>query len=215
MRSVHFIVHYLPGVEARVPTRALADFFRCYGIELSFEDGARMPSNLTTFAEFHDVLSQWYPKDPPVGAAAHLFVGAWWLDTGGGLVNGMLLEPTRGATAVFTRSMWLEQHPDQLEQVCAHEICHVLNLTHPAGEMEYGATEAPEQDRDPQDIGVAASWKRARVTRPPGVNVYPLLKENARHLQERVDRDVLPWGTSFFGGAVGIADCAVRVRRSI
>ena len=132
--SVPLVVRTLESVsgspEAAVPTAALRDYFGAFDIDLLFslgqslrDDPTDSPDSIPAFLAEHA---------PPLGQGGPAVLVVADIGYLGALVNGMLLDAQRrGACAVFTQATGFAfGDADGQFEVFAHEIGHMLNLTH-------------------------------------------------------------------------------------
>ena len=198
MISIDLLVHRVPSVSAAagVPEVALKSLFSVFGVSLRFHSGAILTEEPTRWDEYVEIVNRWHRTPLPPGSPAHLFIGNTWNGEGAGGTNGLLLTPERSAIAVFTGSDALrEGGPAMLLQVVAHEICHLLNLTHEHGDAQMPSAECPDSCRSGKPVDIA--WMVSGRAQPPGVEGYPLSHISEQVLASAPPSRVLPWGEPF------------------
>lgn len=211
--------------EASVPKQALSNYFRSWGVDVTFEDGLPLGSDPTLTEEETDAFCL---EQAPTAGASHwpaaLVIGE--MSTDGSGTNGILLDlKTRGACAVFTRSFGFRNgSADDRFEVFAHEIGHLLNLTHGEADetfptaMNQWDERSMVQDRVAlwsQAITAANATQRARLRsfygdgsrHPLGL---PMSTSCCDSLAGSALSDVEPWGTPFKDDAGGALDIAAR-----
>lgn len=143
-------------------------------------------------------------------------------------INGQLMEPNRGISAIFLgaptfRSPSPERRPDLVTQVLIHEIGHMMDLTHD-DDVDAGYSSAMLQTIVRLRSTPVDAWRAAQIdmkargeaaATPLPTDYYPFGRECRACLRE-ASRDArwLPWGgplrpTSDPGGDL---DQSVRVR---
>lgn len=150
-------LRFLSGSAAPdVPTGALREYFGALGIDLEFASGPALDPDPT---DSTDSIRQFVAGHaPPInqrGTAALVVADIGYL---GPLVNGMLLDADRrGACAVFTQATGFAfGSADSRFEIFAHEIGHMLNLTH--------------EDADETYVTAMDSWgERDEVTSRPDI----------------------------------------------
>ena len=210
MISIDLLVHRVSSVSAEVgvPEVALQSLFSAFGVSLSFRPGMNLAQDPTRWHEYVEIVTQWHPTPLPVGSPAHLFIGNTWNGEGAGGTNGLLLTPERSAIAVFTGSDALRGgSPDVLLQVVAHELCHLLNLTHEHGNAQMPSAECPDSCRSGKPVDIA--WMVSGRAQPPGVAGYPLSHISAQFLASASPSQVLPWGEHFRPVGTEAMDAAI------
>ena len=198
MISIDLLVHRVPSVSAAagVPEVALKSLFSVFGVSLSFHSGANLSEEPTRWDEYIEIVNRWHPTPLSLGSPAHLFIGSTWNGEGAGGTNGLLLTPERSAIAVFTASDALRGGSAAvLLQVVAHEICHLLNLTHEHGDAQMPSAECPDSCRSGKPVDIA--WMVSGRTQPLGVEGYPLSRISEQVLASAPPSQVLPWGEPF------------------
>jgi len=136
---------------AEVPSGPLRDYFGALGIYLQFDPGLALDSDPTDSADsIRSFVADHAPPTNQRGPALLVVADIGYL---GPLVNGMLLDADRrGACAVFTQATGFAfGSTDGRFEIFAHEIGHMLNLTH--------------EDADEAYVTVMDSWgERNEVT---------------------------------------------------
>jgi len=133
-RSVSLIIRTFDGLNdpslAEVPAATLKEYFRAFDIDLSFSQGASLSVDPTDSTD--SIRALLAEHAPPIGHGGPALLVVTDFGYLGTLVNGMLLDAERrGACAVFSRaSGFAFGSPDSRFEVFAHEIGHLLNLTH-------------------------------------------------------------------------------------
>lgn len=196
---------------AAVPTAALRDYFRAFDIDLLFrsgqplrEDPTNSPDSIEAFVAEHA---------PPVGTSGPAVLVVTDMGHLGALVNGMLLDAQRrGACAVFIQATGFTVGDAEARfEVFAHEIGHMLNLTH--GDADGIFTTAmdswddrfivPDRSRTWNDVIAAASDSFAQRLRgyfgtgnrqPLGL---PMSEKCCDKLIAMPSPSVMPWLSPF------------------
>jgi len=210
--SVDLLVHRVSsvGIAVGVPEHALKSLFSVFGVSLSFRAGANLAEEPTRWDEYVAIVNRWHPTPLPLGSPAHLFIGNTWNGEGAGGTNGVLLTPERSAIAVFIGSDALrEGSAAVLLQVVAHEICHLLNLTHEHGNPQMPSAECPDTCRSGKPVDLA--WMVSGRPQPPGVEGYPLSPISEQVLASAPASQVLPWGEHFRPVGTEAMDAAVSL----
>ena len=131
-----------------VPTEALTQYFRAWGVDVGFQFGKPLFDDPTqTDIGAQSLIEQSRPTASQPTAPAVLVLADMALD--GGTTNGILLDmKTRGACAVFINShAYKGGSHDEKFQIYAHEIGHVLNLTHLEADEDYPTAMSQWDDR--------------------------------------------------------------------
>jgi hypothetical protein len=138
---------------AEVPAAALRDYFGVFGIDLEFSPGPSLNSDPTdSIDSIRGFVAAHAPQADQRGPAVLVVADMGHL---GPLVNGMLLDARRrGACAVFTlASGFLHGNAQRRFEIFAHELGHLLNLTH--------------EDADEAYVTAMDSWgERSQITDP-------------------------------------------------
>lgn len=125
------------SADADVPTGALREYFGALGIDLDFAPGQALnPDPTDSLDSIRQFVAGMAPPLDQRGTAALVVADIGYL---GPLVNGMLLDADRrGACAVFTQATGFAfGSADSRFEIYAHEIGHMLNLTHEDADETY------------------------------------------------------------------------------
>lgn len=146
--------------EGAVPTQALRDYFGPFGIDLQFSSGQSLSDDPTDSTDsIRGFVSEHAPPLHQRGPAVLVVADIGYL---GSLVNGMLLDANRrGACAVFTQATGFAfGSADSRFEIFAHEIGHMLNLTHDDADETY--TTAMDSWGERNDVVVRSDvWREA------------------------------------------------------
>jgi hypothetical protein len=206
---VRILIHALPDAP-EIPTGDIARLYATADVDLTFQQASALETDPERWLEYLRILRELAPTRPPPGSPAHLFVGRRWLGPGLDETNGMLLSRERGGIAIFTGSNDLSSgSADALLQTCAHEIAHLLNLTHALGDGNLPTIECPASVRAGRDV--ATAW-RAFDGEHDAQRAFPLSVDSIAALRTRSRDSVLPWGADFDDMA-GAEDAAPTLRR--
>ena len=221
-RSLRVQVHYHPDlVEAYpVPQKLLKSLFASVGVALQFTEAQVLERSLvpTVISSFDRILSRLLGRRPNgkpnaiPGDPVHFFVlKSMFIESVDAL--GSVVNEDRGAAAVFVEGFRSSGAgplpPDDFLQICAHELGHLLNLTHE--DSEQGVSTAMDQfdhRRGPPE----SAW-RAVLGCDSGLPCYPFATKAIEWLKGASDQDWKPWGSRFRGGGIpGVADVSSKLR---
>lgn len=120
----------LTGVAAQMPVSALSDYFGALGFPLQFRAAQPLTEDPTDHPDEVDEFCRSQAPQGPLPWPGVLVVGDMSVD--GPSTNGILLDlDRRGACAIFTQSFaFLQGTEDTRFEIYAHEIGHMLNLSH-------------------------------------------------------------------------------------
>lgn len=234
-RAVSLIIRTLASLSstpaAAVPTSALRDYFLAFDIDISFSHGPSLHPDPTDSPDsIRELLAEHAPPLEQGGPAVLVVADIGYR---GSLVNGMLLDAERrGACAVFTEaSGFVQGSADARFEVYAHEIGHLLNLTHEQANATFTSAMDSWGKRDDVDSR-AAVWNEAigggpaqfaqRLRsffgnggrQPLGL---PMSERCCNRLVGGQPVDVEPWRSGFVGADVedaggGVLRCVLEVR---
>jgi hypothetical protein len=209
--QITVLLHRIAGDTTSVPIAPLVDLFNSADVQLSLHE---LPASLAS----DPVTPQGYAAAverilggtaPSTGDPGNLFIGHQWTGPGDLRANGVLLDTARrGFASVFLWSSGLRNASQSaLLRACAHEIGHMLNLTHGDGDRTVPTVECQAQIQDAFGDDFDSAWQRAQLPRPPTVEAFPFGAAERNWLGHSALDDVLPWGTPFRdAGADGSQD---------
>ncbi len=218
-----------------VPMKSLVDYFRVWDVQLDFIVGAPLPADPTRAEDVANALIE--KMRPPGGQTAPAVLVLAGQSPDGPDTNGILLDlESRGVSAVFTASSAYQGGSlDDRFQIYAHEIGHVLNLTHGEADDEFPTAMNQWDDRSTVS-SVATVWRKAiDAAVDPGYKSQlrgffgsgqrqplglPMSASCCRGLVRTPLSDVQPWGGTFddanvAGGtqdAVSSVQCHLRIQ---
>jgi hypothetical protein len=215
------------SAEADVPTGALREYFGALGVDLEFALGqALSPDPTDSIDSIRQFVTGMAPPVGQRGTAALVVADIGYL---GPLVNGMLLDADRrGACAVFTQATGFTfGSADSRFEIYAHEIGHMLNLTHEDADETYVTAMNSWGERDEvadrldiwrQAVGNGAGpfssqlshFFRGGTQRPLGL---PFSKTCCQKLAGFPAPKVAPWLSTFDGS--GDADLQDAVKSTL
>ncbi|ATE80471.1 hypothetical protein [Pseudomonas frederiksbergensis] len=222
------------NIAAQMPTKALADYFGALGYPLSFQIGDPLdkdptdhPENIPPFCRSVAPPPDRFPW-PGVVLVSDMSVE-------GPSTNGTLLDmDRRGASAVFTKSTAFRKGDNEARfEIYAHEIGHMLNLSHTDANDTFPTAMNQWDDRSIVDDR-AEVWRQAiqqgsplqteclpeyfnsGKRRPLGL---PMSADCCKWLAGAPQTDVFPWGGKFkdlsVGGvddqSIGLIDCYLAI----
>ena len=218
--SVSLVVRTLASLngspDAAVPTAALREYFRSFDIDLSFDLGPPLSEDPTDSTD--SIRSFLAGHSPPFGQGGSGVLVVADIGFLGSLVNGMLLDAERrGACAVFTQATGFAfGSADSRFEIYAHEIGHLVNLTHEDADAEFTTTMDTWDERSEVDdrakvwteaiaLGPVQFANRLRgffgdgARRPLGL---PMSQTCCDKLVGSPASNLEPWRSPFVGGDV-------------
>lgn len=217
--SVSLLVRTLSSLSgssaAAVPTAALREYFHAFGIDLSFSNGPPLQEDHDPTDSKESIRSLLAEHAPPTGEGGPGVLVVADIGYLGSLVNGMLLDAERrGACAVFTQSTaFAFGNADSRFEIYAHEIGHLLNLTHEDADGTF--TSAMNSWDERSQVGDLASvWNDAIAAGPApyaerlrgffgnGTRQplgLPMSESCCNKLVESSPSELEPWLSSFAG----------------
>ena len=212
----------------------LAKYYRVWGINLSFKEGADFNYDPTDDPAEVDELRQLYqPSLAGVAAPALMIVAATCSE--GAHINGILLDTQRrGISAIFTSSDRYSAGDSETRfEVVAHEIGHLFNLVHGFADAPYPTAMNQYDQRANVDRRVV--WQRHIDATPASERAamagffnggahspigLPFSPRCQQHISHSSSSSVLPWGGAFadVGTETGDSDnplnCMLSIRRA-
>jgi hypothetical protein len=222
MRTVKLKVHYVRGTQPQfsVQTLELSRLYRTAGIELYFFAAPEIlidPALGTAWENYSDIVARLRTNDKLHG---HLIVGKRPPTSSLELAGQLLDLDLRGVAVVYTHSDYIKQNPRlNFLQTCAHEIGHMLNLSHRNIAKTY--TSAMEQ-LGGRTGDVATCWEladgeSAKVKTKGGnpyfehpveaISCYPLAYTARVELNTLSEIRLQPWQSKFEHALDGSNDC--------
>lgn len=218
--SVSLVVRTLVSLngspDAVVPTAPLREYFRSFDIDLSFDLGPPLSEDPTDSTD--SIRSFLAGHAPPFGQGGSGVLVVADIGFLGSLVNGMLLDAERrGACAVFTQATGFAfGSADSRFEIYAHEIGHLVNLTHEDADAEFTTTMDTWDERSEVDdrakvwteaiaLGPVQFANRLRgffgdgARRPLGL---PMSQTCCDKLVGSPASNLEPWRSPFVGGDV-------------
>ncbi len=214
--SVDFLVCKVSSVKdapsAVVPMTALIAFFQVWDITVRFFDGPPLPFEPTLIQSSVDsLLTKYRPTDAGASAPVVLVIGREYFPDPG--TNGLLLDlGNRGACEIFTESdQFRSAGEEERFQIYAHEIGHVINLTHADATQEYPSA-MDQWDRRKTGANKSKIWELCKHNAPPSVQArlgqyvansatptpgLPLSPASIFFLGNAQLEQVRPWGRPF------------------
>ncbi len=191
----------------RLPARALGELFAAGGIGLHFRYVGAHPEPLRSRREYESFaarlrrrLAEELGRAPRAGDPAFLLIGGRWMGEGRqGCDSAMILREDRGCAAVFTQSKRIARIDlPAFQQACAHELGHLLGLSHALGHsVPYPATMAVARRRTIRRKAIREAWRASGLEAPAGSSFLLPLAEGSRNLLRAADdARVLPWGSA-------------------
>ncbi len=200
----------------QVPRASLADFYRAWNIDLSFETGPLLERDPTNDPAALDALLKKYR--PASGDSGHAVLVMADFSIEGNHVNGILLDSgSRGACAVFTGStVYGDNKGDDRFEVIAHEIGHMLNLVHSEADEAFPtamnqwdrrstASQLPVRRQAWQDlIQASGAAQRPKIASYFGQGTrsplgLPMSMRCQHWISTAQARGLAPWGDPFRG----------------
>jgi hypothetical protein len=202
--------HVVEGAMARMEFLAeeLRLLYATAGIDLALVEGERIAKDPTYHViKYIDWIKRFGEQDRSAG---HLILGRDVPDYRSDIAGRLIDEVSRGVAVVYTSCDYIQRDGEgALLQTCAHEIGHMLNLSH--DDVDKTFVTAMNQ-ADKRDLDTRASWEsvkaEAREIRntnepdyflPPARELasYPFAYR-ARHTLNNLSPDrLLPWGGKF------------------
>lgn len=214
--SVDFLICKVSSIKdaptAIVPTNALKAFFQTWDITLHFFDGPSLPFDPSLIQSSVDsLIAKYRPADAGAAAPAVLIIGREYFPDPG--TNGLLLDlGNRGACEIFTESdQFKSAGEEERFQIYAHEIGHVINLTHADATQQYPSA-MDQWDRRKTGANKSKIWELCKHNAPPSVQArigqyvvnnaeptpgLPLPPASIFFLGNAQFEEIRPWGTPF------------------
>lgn len=195
-----------------LPNSALVDYFHAWGVQLEIVMGQALEQDPTDDPAEIDALCDAYRPGAGPGPWPAVLVLAS-LSEDGTHTNGILLDSDhRGACAIFLKSSaYFDGNADDRFEIVAHEIGHLLNLTHSDADETY-ATAMNQFDQRSEVLDRVGLWKHAIDDTPQneraGILAFfnggqrvplglPMSRACCKYLTSAPSNAIAPWGAGF------------------
>lgn len=160
MRSVSVKYHVVENATADMPFPAddLRALYWSAGIDLALDAGEPLDADpaLGLFTNYAALLAA-YRRSPLAG---HLIVGLTPPSDRYGISGELVDLDTRGLAAVYVQSGYIQREGrSALLQTCAHELGHMLNLSH--GDVSTLFVSVMDSAPRRQDVSPQSAWEQA------------------------------------------------------
>jgi hypothetical protein len=224
MRTVNISVHTYSGLRSDLSFRPddIRIVFAAAGIDLVFRNGEHFPDDPFFWKGYKNLLLEFSRNDTTAG---HLIIGGQYPGLDPGMAGGLLDPDHRGLCADYTSSDYIANHGQPaLLQCCAHEIGHMLNLSHDDNAPDLGAaspgyltTMDQLSNRTLIPAQIAGAWnvasKEASSKKQHAIEPYyfpqsaptvclPLALTARLRLNQMGDGSLLPWRGRFEQGEI-------------
>ncbi len=210
MRAVALKFHVVEGATASIAFLAeeLSLLYATAGIDLALVEGERIADDPTYHLDSYPVwIKRFGERDRSAG---HLILGRAVPDHRSDIAGQLIDQVSRGVAVVYTSCDYIRRDGEgALLQTCAHEIGHMLNLSHEdvAAKFVSAMNQAARRELDTRSSwkGAIAESREVRNTNEPDYFFPPVrelasypLAYRARHSLNNLSPDrLLPWGEKF------------------
>lgn len=210
LRTISIKVHHVDGTQVQfpVPVSDLQSLFRSAGIDLVLLAGQALDRDPmgSKYHNYPTLISEFRNTDRSCG---HLIIGRSPPDQQFEVAGQLHDLEQRGLAAVYTLSSHVQKNPrDHFAQTIAHEIGHMLNLSH----SDIGKFDSTMNALADRDEVVSICWERAGhdansmtakgedafYIKPTVPTVcYPFAYKARLFLSTAIDARIQPWGSNF------------------
>lgn len=210
LRAVALKFHVVAKATAEMPFPAdeLGLLYETAGINLALVEGERIDYDPTYYwINYSDLVQKFGENDRNAG---HLIIGLAGPDHRKDIAGQLLDLESRGVAVVYTSCDYIRRDGESARlQTCAHEIGHMLNLSH----KDVASTFVSTMDQaEKRDIDASLSWKSVIVEAeevrnaqkpdyfsPPAreLKAYPFSYQARFNLNTLSPDRLLPWGGKF------------------
>ena len=88
---------------------------------------------------------------------------------------------------------------------CAHEIGHMLNLSHGDGDKSIPTVECQSDIQDQFGQAFDSAWSKVGIRRPAGIDAFPFGNGERSWIASATIDEISPWGVGFKDSGLGAA----------